>query len=159
MTVEIAVKEDPATVSYKYGATLYLKNINININAVNKKKAIVPLMELLVNGTSTLSNFKISDADGTHIKFHVAIPVLHFAAYNNSMPSYMISLLNSGITYVLQQVVLPKFNKEFKGITIPAVKGLQMSEVEVAFHNDAIVLGMDVDAAKKTAAVPKPEFF
>jgi hypothetical protein len=127
-----------------------INELVVGVNGLNVSEPLptaVPLLGLAVNATLQASNCTTSGAAGATVKFALAIPSFTFAAVNNSLPALDVSLLNAALRSLLHDVILPKFNAGFKGITLPSSNFLNVTQVELAASGGAVFAGFDVAIA------------
>jgi hypothetical protein len=103
----------------------------------------VPLLDLNLNGTFTLLNFTVSgDLDNT-IKFKLAIPDFAMSLYRSSIGPVDVAVLSPLVQFLLQDVVVPDFNRKFHGIPIKPIANVTVTDIEVSF-NGAADAGLDI---------------
>ena len=106
--------------------------------------SVVPLFEITLNGTFMATDWKVTGAAGTTIKFDLSVPTFAFREYRTWCGHFETQALQDVIDFVLQRVALPIFNDKFKGITIlPLAGGIQLESLEVAWDH-AARLGFNV---------------
>jgi hypothetical protein len=103
----------------------------------------IPLFEVLLNATGLASNWTISGPKKNTIDFDIALPVLALAPYHASSKAFAIALVADAIKWLVDNVVVKVFNQDFNGYTLPPIKGIALTDVEMAFADNSLCLGMD----------------
>lgn len=141
LQIEVNVQSAP-TAQFMGSAGLSVTNTIVGINAVNGSQT-VDLVDLLVNASVLATNFSASGALDNVVKFAIAVPTFGMSLYRSAIGPIDTSLLQWLANTVIQDILVPDFNKKFNGLPIAPIANVTVSEIEVAFPGAADV-GLDI---------------
>jgi hypothetical protein len=147
LTAYIDFTQAPTT-NFAYGAAGFdTTQTVLKLTGVNGTERVL-LFGVNLNASGNAQNFSVSGALGNTIKFDIQLKSVSITAFDNSLPAADVALLSDVLKYVIQDVIVKAFNKKFKGITIPALDGIQLENLESSFHNKGAQIGLDIDFTK-----------
>jgi hypothetical protein len=128
-------------------ATLGFRELVAGISGVQPNGTAIPLIDVSLNGTLETRNWNISGADENTIRFTIEIPVFTMTLWKSNIGPVDVALIQDLMDFVLKDVVVPDFNKKFKGIAIPPIANVTVEDLEVNFNRSAD-FGLDIIVPK-----------
>jgi len=141
LEIEVNLQNAP-TAQLSGGAALSVSNALIGVNAINGSQT-VDLLDLLLNATALATNFSVSGDIDNDVKFAIAVPTFAVGLQSSGVGPIDTSLLTWLGNLVIQDFIVPDFNRNFHGIPIGPIANVTVSQIEIAFPNAADV-GLDI---------------
>jgi hypothetical protein len=129
---------------------LNLSNLVVGINAVNVSDNTYNdrIFDLGFNLTLQVYDMYIDNLN-EHLYFHINVPQFAFDVYHSSIGPINVSELEKPLAYIIESVLVPIFNMNFKGVKIPLVKdGVGLQDVEFEFGADTLTIGANLKLPK-----------
>ena len=121
-------------------------DVSLGVNARDTNGTVLPLFDLSMNLTFSLTNFSIANHNVTsNIKFLIGIETFGIGLERSFVGPFDIASLSASIESFLQFVVVPLFNAEFKGVPLTFMKnGFGLDQWLIEVKGNSIVLGANI---------------
>jgi hypothetical protein len=125
---------------------LAIDNMDLALSGVPQAGgAAKPLFTVALNLTANMDNFQTTMNNGlTTIKFDIGVPTVDFVLKATSVGPLDISILSGLVQVAVQDILVPTFNKDFTGFTLPTMDGFGLSGLEVLATSGQMALATNV---------------
>ena len=138
----------PPIVSFANGTLEFsIVNAVLGVNAVNPTtNAYDDLFDVYLNLTFSMSSFSITNYNNTsNIMFRLGVETFGISLDSSAVGHFDVNKVGTALDYVLQNVLVPLFNAEFKGYPLTIMKdGFGLDRWLIEISGDSIILGADI---------------
>jgi hypothetical protein len=110
----------------------------LGLNMAAPNGTVIPFVDLWVNASLAVTDVGITSNNSVY--FQLNMRSFNLGIRHSSIGPFDISLISSVATFALDDIVIPDFNRKFKGVPLPAIA----SQAEVAVSNSAVYVAFDV---------------
>ena len=138
LAVEVKFLAAPTVVLVNDTIGLNVQNMILGVNFAAGAGKFIPFVDLTLNTTVNLQ--ELGFVNGSDIYFQLQILSFVIGQYSSAIGPIDVSLLTTLVNIVLG-IVVPTFNKDFKGIPLPAV----ITNGVLAVNRNQLKVGFDVN--------------
>ena len=140
LEIEIDFQTAPA-VAFQGNVSITVQQAIFGVNAQAPNRTVVPLLDLLLNLTAGVGNWRIGGNESNTIHFDLSVQTFTLGLYRSNVGNVDVALISGIVGFLLKNVLVPDFNAHFPGITIP---GGAVRDIAVNTTGGQAGFGLDV---------------